>query len=504
VDLPRIPADLVCQIARQLEITDHDKGTRVPWVPTEEQRIYWRALEEHRLIFAAKPRQIGASTADDVYQALWVATCEQMGHPVTSLNLIDIDDNVAKRISQMDDFLTQLGEPHRKIDGEILFPGGSKIMARGAGGSSSGSRGRSQSVQRIRITEWPFFTDPSGTFGSVMQSLSLSGQAVIETTLEPSDPIIRRTWDGPNEWHKVFFSVEQHAEYKRDAKLISDEEWLRLMAEGFKTRETASYFVWARDNRCGGDELRAMREYPAIEAHMFMAAEGLYVRARPRVLEPVDTLTTTGVDAIWKSSIYRQPSLCGPCVILVDTAEGKGLSRSVVLVMDRSDGKIVACFASADVRQDDLARIVLDLQHAFVWSDRLKRPHSAIAIIEANGPGSATVLAATRIGVRFDKLDATAQTRDEVLLLAKRAVEGGHAFGPAELVEECDELRRDPVTGAWKGRKDILVCIGMGARDRQRRPFAEPIAPKSRERIIDAGAYLRDEIVKQRRRMIPR
>ena len=95
---------------------------------------------------------------------------------------------------------------------------------------------------------------------------------------------------------------------------------------------------------------------------MFQADAARFVRASPRIVAPSTVYTTQGVGGdSWKVAVWREPhDGSGQYLIAVDTAAGKERDRSVILVIDKRDGKLCAAFVSDTIMADDLARVALD------------------------------------------------------------------------------------------------------------------------------------------------
>lgn len=490
MSLPFLPAKHTIALAKMLQIKQHVGGMAGPWEPNAEQILYWECREASPWILAGKPRQIGLSTAvclDDVTCTL-IADAE--GNRVRTAIVVDTDDHAIERVAVCADFCRQMGlddpdagPPVKILTHSITFPNGSTIEAFTAGGDNVG---RSVDVQRYHLTELPYWPSPESNYNDLMQSLSLGCACVIETTMDTVSPFPRWLWDSPNDYKKLFFPVEMHGEYRRDGNELGDARWKKLQEEGFTSREAAAWFHWAVLNKCGGDEVKAFREYPQTERHMFQVASGLWVQRRPTVVEPKSTFTYGGVRGDdWLVRVYREPKDAERCLIGIDTAEGKGRDRSVAIVVDEKDWTICALCVSDRMLYDDLAGVGLELQK------RYSKERKAIALIEEIGIGSATVIAAQNIGLIHEVVTPTAEGKYEGLLAAKMAVESGLLFGPHELTEEADELHRNPKTGEFVGRKDVLMSYGFCARRMKAAPWLAKPKPVVSEERIDGKAIIR-------------
>jgi hypothetical protein len=463
VSLPVLHAADVEAIARTIEITHHETGARSPWEPNAEQRRYWEECERHRYVYATKPRQIGLSTAANLSDLVFTGAADGARQVVRTAIVVDTWEKALERVRVCSDFAGQLGLEHHASQDRITFPHGSEIVAFTAAGSGVG---RSLAVQRYHLTELPYWEQPGPAYGALMQSLSLGGQCTIETTMSTRDAFARELWRNKNEFAKVFFPVEMHTEYRADPSTITDEEWEWCRSEGFGRRDAAAWWVWVLNTKLGGDRLALMREYPQREEHMFQADSARFIRTTPKATDPSRVYTVAGVEGdSWKVGIWRGPEEgSGQYLIGVDTAAGKERDRSVVIVADKRDGRLCAVLVSDTIMADDLARVALELQNHYRRDDPVTGQQYRVAcLIEDNGIGEATCQAGARLGLMYERITTSEESRYQGLTAARRAVESGLLYGPKELAEECDELHRDEL-GRFKGRKDLLMAYGFCAR----------------------------------------
>lgn len=496
--LPRCPAWLATEIAERMTIQNRADGTRMVWQPYDEQRTMWRLLEEHDAVCAAKPRKTGISTATELVDVLETKAADEEGERIRSIFAMDDDRKLHTHHEQMVDFCEQAGFQHRAIysKGElsITFPNGSRIELITAGASHPGRGG---SIHRLHLTEVPFWPNPRRTYQELRTSCSDRPRLLIETTMDPIDQFAIDMWEGVDsegvrvlpEYHRHFWSVEDHAAYRLarhptaahafiaydgTVVVLTATQWSFAQAEGFTSEAAAAWWLLhALPNLCAGDLVRLMHDYPQHPRHLFQASEARLIRVTPKVLEAIDHVQTLGVGGdVWTTRVFIKPEdTSGACCIGVDTSQARGASRSVVLVVDKADGRICACLADAFIKEDDLARVALTMQHHY---ERVGMP-TPRAHIENNGIGSATEHQAQRIGLIYEPVvqsgDKWSTTTDECITAAKRAIEAAnpeHGFGPKELAQECNELRRDAKTGAYTGRKDVIVTYGICLRVRER------------------------------------
>jgi hypothetical protein len=503
VSLLRLRPEAVEQVARGLHIIDHATGATAPWVPNSEQVALWQATAAHPWVFAAKPRQIGATTAAQLDDMLWAKVNDIAGNRVRCGLYVDVDKKLDERVAFARMVVQQCGDLFAGVDvnsERILFPGGSVVVL---GTGSGSSEGRSGSFQRLHLSELPFWKNPD-TFGSLLPSLSLSGQLVVETTLDvqaPNGILARNLWQDPtNRFHRLFFGVESHLEYRLPADRITDEEWALAQKEGFTIREAAAWWLSeALPNKVAGDMARLMREYPQTTGHMLSTASGLWVKRPSAVVAPLRILDVEG----HALHIYREPAeTSGQLVIGVDVAKGAGADASVIAVVDKRDERLVAMLHDRLIRTPPLARAVRVAADLYTRHRRSSHPgliadpppQRPDVVVETNGVGTGPLQLLHEAGVGAVDLHlAGAEGRSVIytaLLLAGQAAEAGVLAGPAVLAEECSELHRHPVTGEWKGRKDGLVAYGHAVRWARLHPYREgPTMPDPD--VVDEAELIR-------------
>ena len=465
-----------------LTIQDHEAGSRAPWNVNVEQRAIWRACEKHDFVYALKPRQVGASTAVCLEDALWTMTCDADKHRVRCAIVVDTFDKSMERLTVCEDFLKQLGTTHRRANNVIYFPNKSEIVAWSA---AADEVGRSLSVQRLHITELPFFESPASVFTSLMQGLSLSGQCVIETTADIRTPFARDLWRANNAFHKMFLPLTLHAEYRADPSSIDEAQWAEAQAIGITDREVAAWFMWARDNKCGGDMLRARREYPIRVEDCWSASSGRVVEATPPVATLDGTIEVTGMrgDA-WHIEVYSDGEDAiqhsGQIVIAIDSAQGVGKTHSIVVAVDKRTRRVLACFADNTILHDDLARVAQTCAMYFKPRAASRTHHDRTQVVcEADGAGRHTAHELSFLGVPHDLFwQSKNNNAERCVVAAKRHIESNGHPAPKVLTEECDELHRDE-RSHLKGRKDCLMMYGIAMLTIDASPYVQPADPEA-------------------------
>jgi hypothetical protein len=493
-----LPSAVVVGVAAQLQITDHKTGATHKWKPNTEQQRLMEATSSGRWVYAAKPRQVGATTITQLDDMLWCAANDHAGNRVRAALYVDTEDKLREREAFARSVVGQLPDLFKGCDvnsDRVLFPKGS-VLTFGTG--SGKSEGRSGSFQRLHLSELPFWSNPL-TYGALIPALSLDGQVIIETTLDvdaPNGALTRDLWRKPNRNQKVFFSVEDHAhEYRADPAIIGDDEWAWCQEQGFTRRDCAAWWLRvALPDVVAGDVTRLMREYPQHPEHMFTASASRWVPVTPAVTQPVDIIQCGPA----RVGIWRQPADTTQVVIAVDTGKGVDRDRSAVVVLDKRDHRLCAAFTSNTLDVLSFAAIVRGLWQHYTIPPPDKTAWGVVlhtlppeVVVEDNGIGEAMCLELARIGVPIARLTTDEASKAEGLTLARNAIVDGRVYGPADLAEECDDLAKDE-RGNWKGRKDLLMAIGFGLIQCRKSPWQEPPAPR-RQGYVDVEAMLAPE-----------
>jgi hypothetical protein len=502
--LLRLPVDAIDAVARQVKIVNHMTAETSPWFPHEEQRAIWGACAAHDWVFAAKPRRVGATTAVELDDMLWCLVNDANGNRVRCGLFVDTDEKSKERVAFAMSVIDQLFELFAGCDinsERILFPRGSVMEFHTGSGKNAGRGG---GYQRIHVTELPFFLNDT-TLGALLPSMSMTSQVIIETTIDVTGPngiATRSLWRDPlNRFHRVFFSVEDHHDYRRDPGLITDEQWAWCQGEGFTDRRAAAW--WLRDalpNLCGGDMHTLQREFPQTEGHLFSSAAGLWVKRPTETLTPKRVVDCEGHSLL----IYRElAETSGQIAIAVDVSKGGGRDASVIAVVDKRDETLCAMLHDNTILTTTLARALRTANDLYTMHHPSPAPNILPTPaptrpdldIETNGIGAGPLQYARELGLSVVDVHLSgAEGRSimyDVLLRAKEAAEAGVLAGPSQLAVECDELHRDPVTGEWKGRKDGLVAYGHAVRRCRKNPYRAPQVFVPKEQAIDGRAMIR-------------
>ncbi len=505
--IPSSNAVIAERIARDhLTIVNRETSARSRWIPNDEQIILWRLLEKHRHLIVAKSRKIGLSLAATEDDFLWTNCADQLGNRVRTVFAIDTDDKAQEHLERVADFADQLKvrvKVRHSAPYGLRFSNGSRLNLLTMGGEEPGRGG---DIMRLHLTELPYAAHPEQAFHSLRSACTDTAPTLIETTMTPEpfttalwrgwkrDPVTGRQVEVGTEFKRKFFSVEEHRGYRcpqlsrtasssthllpvkdddgqpKTGELI-EEAWLFAQRNGFTSRETAAWWMLhALPNLCGGEMLTLMHDYPQIEAHLFVATAGRVIDVTSEIAATVDRVDVHGLSGhVWSLDIYVRPEECsGNVFVTVDTAWGRGKTRSVVLVVDIADGRILACLASSLIMYDDLARVAQMARHHYL-AEHLKQKRRVDLIVEINGSGNATCHELAKIGCPFHEMDQVKNYRDHgadaCVRHSKRMIETtdsngkSKVLGPPELAEECDSLKKE--AGAYHGVKDIIMTLGM-------------------------------------------
>lgn len=484
-----LAASALDRLARQIKIVQHDGGRTDTWVPNQEQGSIWAALVRYPLVFILKGRQIGSTTAVILFLLALVYLNDRTGNPVRVATVIDTDAKASERFRVAKMMAKRLKIRLKPNEAQLIlvFPGGSEYVFMSAGSRRAGASG---SFHVLHLTEVPFWRDVEGTMAALMQALVGGGRVIMETTMGVEDLTCKRMWAAENDYHKVFFSYEDHEEYRRpyDPRLLTAELEARLRRDGFTNREAMTDWCYRMINMCGGDYVKCMREYPNLPEHSWMMAEGRWVRSTPavgEVLERVPVASPSESGLGW--NIYRRPQDgSGHYLVVCDPSGGLARDASPIWVLDRRDRRICASFYSNVAQFDDLTEAIQSMQLAYcvrMADGSVQRPS---VLVESNGLGRGLFQHLGRVGSDPEEVHTDRVIRHEAMVSAKRYIEAGVCFGPQDLADECESCRIED--GEFMGRKDGLMALGLGLRWIALNPapneVATPVAPRYERRVL--------------------
>lgn len=498
--LLRLKPSRMRALGEKLTIKDKETSRRVPWRWNAAQvKACLRSNAPDRLTYQmhGKPRQVGLSTYFCYEDVLWTNSMAKQGAPVICAILLDTGPKASRRLDQCEDFARQLGLPVQRRAASSKGPerlewtdgSSAQIWALGADGNRVGS---SDAIDRLHMSETPYFKRPHNTFGSIMQSLADHGEVRIETTIDATDILCRELRDD-REWALHFTAVEDVARYREDPddpiEPLADGEWEALKKEGYTDKWAAAWFSRTVGRKFAGDRAQAFNQFPQLVDHMFAFATGRFIRGLPRLARAKSVLSVEGESSDFAVLVYKEPVAGREYALGVDTAEGGSDTgdRSSVVVTDVETDELVAEFSEQRIWGDDLARVVKRVQDHYTTREEpvhptLGQPPPAtvpVAVVEKNGVGAETLHACQRLGVALEALHMDAGKRMSCLLLARSAIQAGKVAGSKRLRLECDRLNVDEKTGRFKGPKDTLMALGMAYRYGRSMKFAPEDAEDS-------------------------
>lgn len=507
--LPRTTAWGLSRLARSLTIGDRRSGDRQPWHPHPEQEELWELLERHRRLLIAKPRKIGISTGVELDDLVWTHAADRAGNRVRTVVAIDTDDKAMEHAEQFEDWIEQWKIAGAKAHGHgITLRNGSAIDCITAGGRQPGRGG---TIHRLHVTELPYWSKPRRNYQALRSSCVDSAIVCIETTMTTTDEdgFCEELWAlaraGRNEFHAHFWKVQDHESYKADPALLTPEQWETARAHGFSDKRAAAWWFYeALPNRCAGDFLQLLHDFPQCEEDLFAAGEGRVILVTPPMAHVHSHLTIPGVRGdTWSIEVYGEGFIdeltgrwmagpirhSGQCVVSVDTAGGKGRTDSIVIVQDKRDGRPLACFASNLVLYDDLARVAQVARDAFSTVVA-----AADLAVEDNGIGDATCQELDKLGVPHWRFHQDADMQEQCIAATKTRIEAGMRGAPRVLRDEVKRFVKEE--GNYRGKKDAIMAYGIGQVHARTRPFVPVYNPEERANRVHLEDRLREDMAR--------
>lgn len=408
---------------------------------TEEQIRMLEALVEHKSVMILKGRQISASTLFCYVDFLVALLNPGAKVAICCDNQTKANDLLAKCRSFANQLNITLSTDHTK---RIVFAhNGAEIHAVstvGGGAENEESRvGRSQSYQFIHMSELPYWTSQK-SYGALL-ACSSGAPVVIESTAKTSGDLFHKLWTTNNEYHKLFFSVNDHKYYKSYQGSIKEADWLELQELGCTTKETAIWWLNTL-HRNGGNKQQMLRDYPFLPDQPFVNNASRHISIDP-VVRPH---TPRGM-----TKVFTPPG--GRCIMTVDPASGGGGDNAVITVMSSDKpGDVWATWVNNTTAMSSQLTIISDLYNYYKPS---------VVIVEKNGIGNAWVELLTERGVPVLKINTDAASKQLGLDLAKSYIEDGTLACGDELVWEAQHFYYNK-RGIASGPKDLLMALGFG------------------------------------------
>ena len=433
----------------------------------EEQARILEAASRSRNVLILKSRQIGCSQICCFLDALFAVL-----NPGAKIAVVaDTEQKVHSLLDRVRGILEDLEIPMRISNrSKIVTREGSEVHAVTANatkGQQESKAGRSMSFQMLHLSELAFWPDQEA-YGALASSAGLSAPILVESTSSGPGDLMWKLWTEPNDFEKLFFSVESHAAYRREPSL-SAEEWREMKEIGFTRKDSATWFLSIMKNRFQGDMVRAMREYPQKPEHAFMSSEGRWISITAPVLEH-------SLQNGMKVFIPRASD--GEYVIGVDTAGGLGKDSSAIAVMQKKGLLLCASWMDSVATVDELADQIA----------KAYRMYGGNVLVESNGIGLATVQACRAKGVPVIEVKTSKATQYQGLLAVKNKVEEGILSGPIELARECDSLHVNRYE-KFEGAKDLCMSIGFCYLFIDKNPEFVPGEPELGPEVFSLARY---------------
>lgn len=508
------------RLARKLTVLDQETSTYKPFVFNLEQRFLLRALLKHKRVRTGKARQIGSTTIHAL-----VITAAMLCNPGLPCGVVadswDNSEGVVEKIAHWvrDDLgITPTTDNVR----EVKLANGARCVARTAlqpgggttgeeGGQKESKTGRSKTFGIVLATERSFWRNARAVWAAMTSALSSNARVWDESTGAPGDGAFRESLDVKPDaeydgWHRIFFSVESHENYRIAEEALTDEQWAerfgntkRLVDDarwedmrnrlGFQSRAAAA---WWRAKLIGdfqGDEPRMRREFPVRVEDMFVFAEGQHIRAWKEVAVVVDgawnfyRAAKRTVELDENDVEVEYDGFGEPVVMAVDVAHGLGgkADASAIVLIGQKTRRVCASFRDNTISIPELEKLM----------DQVVKTYRPVCVIvESNGPGAGVYAHAA-----LHYMHPVEQVSSEGELWERRdslrwAIErkdlpiGGHL---AEEAKSSNIVKRvSPTDGtikpAFAGKDDVLSAVSFALRWIDNNPFVEaPVEEFDRE-----------------------
>jgi hypothetical protein len=364
-----------------------------------------------------------------------------MINPGTSSAIVaNLHGNAEGLLEKAESFLKEIGILESSARNIMRLTNGSKIVCM----SAKGDVGlRSKSFQFLMLSEVDFW-ETQKTYGELLQTASLNARILVESTADGPDGPMCSLWNTPSHYKKIFFSVEDHAQYRSNHP-ITDEEWEDAQKRGYTDRSAASWFLHKVQNDFVGNIIAAQREYPQRPEHAFSIREGRWIQRDPDIIK----------HTLWNHfSIFEEPQPYHCYAAGLDTAFGVGADSHAIMVFDRSNGRLVASMKSNNIPIDDLINRAEHIHHKYKLD---------YLTIEYNGIGQFAYTEALKRNLPTKQHTTNQHNQYAGLLTVKRQVEAGLLAGGPDFLDECKSLTYFD-SGRKKqfdGRKDMCMAAGI-------------------------------------------
>ena len=368
-----------------LKVIDRETTRLKPFKLNVAQRKLDAFLDANPWSFVLKSRQLGCSTyvlARFFHKALFnpnfnVAIVAHTKEAVVAIF------NIIHRF--YDNLPPDLKEMAPKIKGSVhelrLSHGGGLVV--GTAGSESL---RGQTYNAALFSEFAFYANATKAMAAILQTCTPDAEVVIETTANGLNHAHKMWYDSNSGFGKIFLDWRNDplARMKKQPAYVDPQVW--VYAEDHQLDDQQAFWVAHHlSTRCAGDWKMFNQEQPILASLAFVGSGArVFQHSFPHVLPQPGY------------HIYRQPEPMHTYVCGIDTATGKpdGDFSSFVMtdVTDAKDIHIAAVFYK---------RVAIS-EFSVVAITECRRYNEALAVIETNGPGPATVEAF--IGAEYGNL----------------------------------------------------------------------------------------------------
>lgn len=224
------------------------------------------------------------------------------------------------------------------------------------------------------------------------------------------------------------------------------------------------------------DSLKSKYTDEEIQAYIngeFVRFEGGWYKVRSEIWPPVRK------EGLLK--IYKEPAQCSNQLLIgVDTSGGLGKDSTAIVMIDKRDKAIVACWVSDKATVDQGSDVVATLVKQYTKSykayfegyQRDPKDDIPLALVEMNGIGLPMWQDIVKKGINAVQVKTTEGSRYAGLLETKKCVELGILSGPEELASETEQLVVED--GRFKGPKDLSMAIGFCLKHLENNPYKPP------------------------------
>jgi hypothetical protein len=359
-----------------LEIVDIETGKRRPMELTWIQRRY-NAKRTNRDIIL-KPRKVFMTTLEIARDLWWFLTrrgarvvivCQsEKGNAArnTVRSMLRVALESLRRLMP----IGSVALDHKRFDVEtndILEwherDASLRIMEAGAAERTAAKGGRSQTVNRLHVTEAAYFEHGAVTLNSLLNAMPpIGGEVVIESTPNGASGYYYEQWKaaerGTSGFTPHFFTWWSHPGYRKalapsEHIVPNDAREEKLLADGVSPES----LKWYREKVATLGHQRTLQEFPSDPVTCFLSG-GRHFFDAARVAEMVAKAVSPPITQIIRASgvqqqlinnrevpalrVWHEPVKGNEYIVSVDTSEGSGGNAGAACVIERVTGQHIA------------------------------------------------------------------------------------------------------------------------------------------------------------------